>query len=124
MVQRKVRKQVLERATKEEIDLRVALLTAHSMQETAEITSLFLQEIAQHIIDQKEVSLLGFGSFRLLEWKSRAVSNLTLCKNGRRGDKIVVDIRVKRYVTFRKAEPFTAKIKERFGKSKILKRGE
>lgn len=118
------RKKVRERVTKEEIDLRVALLTAHSMQETAEITSIFLQEVAQHIIDQKEVALLGFGSFRLLEWKSRAVSNLTLCKNGRRGDKVVVDIRVKRYVTFRKAEPFTAKIKERFGKSKILKRGE
>lgn len=103
---------------KRDIDAEVARLLDMPFNKVAMVTGCFLRTLLHEVVDNHEVRVDGFGSFRLVEQKNNAVAHLekgTFKKGGRQGT-MVVQTRRKFRVWFKKSDKFREALDDAYGK--------
>jgi nucleoid DNA-binding protein len=100
--------------SKTDLDLRVAVSLRTSHKKVAKVTSRFVDELKRALVEDGEITLQGFGSFRVLEYQGPS-ANLTrgTGKKGRRAGKIVVEHPTHLKVFFKKSPALRSALKRR-----------
>lgn len=109
---------------KKDVDAEVARLLDMPLDKISLVTSCFLRTLVHEIVDNHDVHVAGFGTFRLREQKNNAVAQLekgTFRKGGRRG-KMIVRVRRKFRVWFKKALRFHKALEDAYGKENTVEK--
>lgn len=101
------------------LDERVSILFDRDRKEISAITDAFLEEISRHLLDQEEVYLPGFGTFKVSVRSGKRLPQAALVRGnknrGSTGEQMLVVVRKKYYVTFRRGRSLKDRFLARFG---------
>lgn len=120
-----VRRKRKEAVHKNEIDKKIAIAFDYTLEETSAMTSAFLHEIMEQVLQEKEVQLEGFGTFHLVVRTGKRLTTALLrrgtFKRNESTATTMVAVKRKFHVCFRKAYSMRQVIQERFGGEMVLK---
>lgn len=108
---------------KRDIDAEVARLLDMPFDQVSMVTGCFMRTVLHEVVDNREVLVDGFGSFRLREQKRVAVAHLEkgTFKKGEHGSKMIVRTRKMFRVWFKKSDKFRQALDDAYGKeSEVL----
>jgi nucleoid DNA-binding protein len=102
----------------------VARLLDMPLNKVAMVTGCFLRTLLHEIVDNKDVMVDGFGSFRLREQKRVAVAHLEKgsFKKGTHGSKMMVRTRKLFRVWFKKSNKFRQALDDAYGRESTMEK--